>query len=263
MAFEKSASPFFVAAVLSMAAIAAPPMATAHDIETSQIGARTTLYVFGPELPFMFDIDGERLDFAWSDIKTFGGTGLGTLENGAGEVIGLNGEFWVADPTDTVPRKLADEITPSGVLATFFPTEKTTISTTVNLEALQTILDEAFGDTEAYAYMFRATGQLNFVEYQLSGPIPNGEILEEINANNSQAAVAIGTEKYDAENIQVTLLGIRAPSYLNTVLQVPYHMHFISDDKSVLGHVTDLEADDLEIEWTRVNAINLHMWDKR
>ncbi|MCP4319112.1 MAG: acetolactate decarboxylase [Hyphomicrobiales bacterium] len=61
----------------------------------------------------------------------------------------------------------------------------------------------------------------------------------------------------------MTLLGIRAPSYLNTVLEVPYHIHFLADDKSALGHVTDLQADDLLVEWSRVNAINLHMWDTR
>ncbi|MCP4319113.1 MAG: acetolactate decarboxylase [Hyphomicrobiales bacterium] len=119
-----------------------PPDASALDPQVTSIGARTTLYIFGPELPFMFDIEGERLDFAWTDIKTYGGTGLGTVENGAGEVVGLNGEFWIADPTDPVPRKLTGEITPSGIVASFFPSEKSTVSTTVNLEALQTLLDE-------------------------------------------------------------------------------------------------------------------------
>ena len=92
--------------------------------------------------------------------------GLGTLENGAGEVIGLKGEFWAADPTDPVPRKLTDETSPSGVMTSFFPTDKMTISTTVNLEALQTLLDERFVDTQAFAYLFSATGRLTFVEYQ-------------------------------------------------------------------------------------------------
>ena len=255
-------SAVLVAASLPLFALCLPTDTAAHDTSVTSIGPRTSLYVFGPELPFMFDIKGKRLDFAWSDIKTFGGTGLGTLENGAGEVIGLKGEFWAADPTDPVPRRLTDEITPSGVLTSFFPTDKMTVSTTVDLEALQTILDAEFIDTEAYAYLFSATGRLTFVEYQLTGPLPNGEILDMILDGDSQKAVTIGTRKYTAENIDVTLLGIRAPGYLNTVLEVPYHIHFLADDKSLLGHVTALQADDLAVEWTRVNAINLHMWDK-
>ena len=250
-----------LAIALSVPAMTVP--ALAHDKNLSSIGARTTLYIFGPELPFMFDVEGERLDFAWSDIKTYGRTGLGTLENGAGELIGLDGEYWVADPTDPVPRKLTGEITPSGVLTTFFPTDEETISTTVNLEALQTLLDQRFVDTGTFVYLFRATGTLNFVEYQLSGPVPNGEVLDMIIAGNSQEAATIGTQKYTAENMPVTILGIRAPAYLNTVLEVPYHIHFIADDRSALGHITDLQADDLKIEWTKVNAINLHMWDTK
>jgi len=247
---------------LTLLAALLPTATMAHDDNLTSIGPRTSLYVFGPELPFMFDIKGKRLDFAWSDIKTFGGTGLGTLENGAGEVMGLKGEFWAADPTDPVPRKLTDEITPSGLLTSFFPTDKANISTTVNLEALQTLLDEQFVDTQAYAFLFTATGRLTFVEYQLTGPVPNGEVLDMITAGNSQKAVTIGTQKYTAQDIEVTLLGVRAPGYLNTVLEVPYHIHFLADDKSALGHVTELQADDLAVEWARVNAINLHMWDK-
>ena len=258
----KGISRYISAVSLALLALGLPKSVGAHDSSVTSIGPRTSLYVFGPELPFMFDIEGGRLDFAWSDIKTFGGTGLGTLDNGAGEVIGLKGEFWAADQTDPVPRKLTDEITPSGVLTSFFPTDKTTISTTVDLEALQTLLDEQFVDTQAYAYLFTATGRLTFVEYQLTGPIPNGEVLDMIQAGDSQKAVIIGTKKYTAQNIDVTLLGIRAPGYLNTVLEVPYHIHFLADDKSALGHITALQADDLAVEWTRVNAINLHMWDK-
>ena len=43
---------------------------------------------------------------------------------------------------------------------------------------------------------------------------------------DSQKAVTIGTRKYTAQNIDVTLLGIRAPGYLNTVLEVPLSHSF-------------------------------------
>ncbi|WP_419914283.1 acetolactate decarboxylase [Hoeflea sp.] len=234
-----------------------------QDQEVTSIGARTTLFVFGPELPFMFNVEDERLDFRWSDLATYGNTAIGTLENGAGEVIAVKREYWVADPTDPTPRALTEEITPSGVVATFVPDRKYTVSTTVDLEALQTILDEQFVDTEAFVYLFRISATLNFVEYQLTNPVPNGEILAQIDAGNSQKAVTIGTQKYTAIDVPATLVGLRAPGYLNTVLQVPYHIHFLADDRSMLGHVTDLEADDLTVEWTRVNAVNIHMWDTK
>ncbi|WP_136659394.1 acetolactate decarboxylase [Nitratireductor sp. XY-223] len=249
------------AATCAALMLAALGNAAAHDQEVSSIGPRTTLFVFGPELPFMFDIVGERLDFRWADLVTYGNTAIGTLENGAGEVIGINREYWVADPTDPTPRKLTEEITPSGVVATFVPDQKYTVSTTVDLEALQTILDEQFVDTEAYAYLFRISATLDFVEYQLSGPVPNGEILAQIDAGDSQKAATIGTQKYTANDVPATIVGLRAPGYLNTVLEVPYHIHFLADDRSMLGHVTDLQADDLAVEWTRVNAVNIHMWD--
>ena len=235
--------------------------ALAEDDDISAVGPRTTLFLFGPQLPFMFDIKGQRLDFRWSDLAPYGNTGLGALENGSGMVIGIDREFWVADETDPVPRPLTEETTPSGLVATFIPDNSVDIEASLDLQALQAILDDAFGNTGTYAYMFRLTGIVDALAYQLTSPPPGGAVIEAIAEGDSQAAMTIGTEKFLIENQAVTLIGLRAPAYMNGVLQVPYRIHFIADDKSALGLVTDLLADNLKLEWTRVDAINIHMWD--
>ncbi len=249
--------------VATLLLLAQTGLAPAHDSEVSSIGARTSLYVFGPEIPFMFEVDGQVLNFRWSDLRSYGDTAIGTLTEGAGEVIGVDGEYWVADATDPVPRKLTDEVTPAGAVVSFFATDSFRIDNPVDLGALQTVLDDVFADSGTFIYLFRARGTLASVEYQLAGPLPNPEIRRQVEAGDSQAALTIGTRKYTATDVPMTMIGVRAPPHLNTVLQVPYHIHFLADDRSVLGHVTALETDDLTIEWTKVNAVNVHYWDVR
>ncbi len=235
----------------------------AHDGETSAIGARTSLYLFGPEMPFLFEVNGQKLNFAWSDLRSYGDTGIGTLTDGVGEVIGVDGDFWAADSTDPVPRKLTDEVTPSGAVVSFFPRHQFTIQNTVDLNALQTVLDDVFVDTDAFVYLFRATGTLRFVEYQLTAPPPSPDMIEQIRVGNSQAAMTAGSKRYSATNVPMTMVGLRVPPHLATVMQAPYHIHFLADDRSSLGHVTALDSVDLTIEWVKVNAINVHYWDVR
>ena len=194
----------------------------AHESEVSSIGARTSLYVFGPEIPFMFETDGQALSFRWSDLRSYGDTALGTLTEGAGEVIGVDGEYWVADATDPVPRKLIDEITPAGAVVSFFAADSFMINNLVDLNALQTMLDDVFDDSGTFIYLFRAMGTLASVEYQLAGPLPNPEIRRRIEAGDSQAALTMGTRKYTAADVPMTMIGLRAPLHLNTILQVPY-----------------------------------------
>ena len=51
---------------------------------------RITLHLFGPELPFMFEVTGGAQDFAWSELLDWGDAGVETVSQGAGEVIGVD-----------------------------------------------------------------------------------------------------------------------------------------------------------------------------
>jgi len=244
-------------------ALSMPGVAAAADSEITPIGARTSLYVFGAALPFLFPVDGERLNFAWSDLRSYGDTGIGTLTERAGEVIGIDGAYWMADSTDPVPRPVTDEVTPNAMVASFFPSDRFEIENLVDLNAFQTTLDDVFPDADAFLYLFRARGTLNYVEYQLAGAAPSRQVIAGIETGDSQQAVTIGTERMEATDVPMTLIGVRAPAYLDGVMETPYHIHFLADDRSILGHITALEADALSVEWTKVNAVNLHFWDVR
>lgn len=243
---------YFVAGIALILAGASPSTAKDDPI---------TLHVFGPELPFMFPVSGGQKDFAWSKLIASGDVGIGTISRGAGEVIGFDGAFYIAVPEHPTPRPVTDEMTPTGVAITFTPQHTLTIDKAVSLADFQSALDREFVDTETFVYVFKATATLASVEYQLAGPRPSKDVLDGIRSGESQKAVTIGTPKYTAKNLAVTLVGLRAPAYLNTVFEIPYHMHFLADDKSILGHISRMEASNIQVEWARTQALNIRYWD--
>ena len=198
--------------------------------------------------------------FAWSELIASGDAGVGTISGGGGEIIGFDGEFFAAVPDNPVPHPVSDELTPTGVVTTFAPEHSMTVPGTVDLSGLQAALDSAFEETETFVYVFKARARLELVEYQLAGPAPSKEVREGILSGRSQEAVTIGTPKRVLRNIDATLLGIRSPTYLNTVFEVPYHIHFLADDKSALGHVTRLQASDINVDWARARDVNVRYW---
>lgn len=246
-----------LAATVVATALTSAGTAMAHDGHSD----RLNLKIFGPELGFTFPVNRKAKNFHWADLIKAGDTGLGTITLGQGEVLGVDGTFYIATPENPKPRLVTDEMTPSGAVITFTAQKSFRIDGPVDLAALQHALDAQFVNTDTFVYMFKAHATLSFVEYQLAGPRPNRRIIDAIMTGDSQEAVTIGTPKFTARNLKATLVGIRSPLYLNRVLEIPYHIHFISDDKSVLGHITAVEARDLAIDWARTEAISIRYWD--
>ncbi|MGB3685039.1 MAG: acetolactate decarboxylase [Ornithinimicrobium sp.] len=149
--------------------------------------AAVTRNLFGPELPFLFETSGPNADFSWSELVATGDTGIGTVNGGAGEVLGVDGEFYVATADEPTPQMVSDEQTPTGAVAIFEPQESGTVAVATDLDAFQDALDEEFGttDTETSVWIFTATGTLSSLEYQLEWPTPNDEVTDEISEGKS------------------------------------------------------------------------------
>lgn len=227
--------------------------------ETSPV----TLHVFGPELPFMFKTSEMPQDFSWAEIVSWGDAAVGTIEKGHGEVIGFDNEFYVADPDNRTPRPVTKEMTPTGVVVKFVPEQSFDIGSITDLGEFQDALDATFVDTETFIYVFRARATFRQIEYQLEGPGQSSEMRSLIAVGQSQRAMTVGSTRYTVKDVPATLIGIRAPQYLNTVFEIPYHIHFLADDKTSLGHIVDLEASDVAVEWVRTDALDLRYWDKK
>ncbi len=176
--------------------------------------------------------------------------GLGTLNGLDGELIIVDGEAWQAGADGTV-RAVADSEKTPFVVATKFATDETVeIEQSLDHAALLTLL-EAHAPPDSGCDALRIDG--NFAKLHLrsvhrqSRPYP------------PFSEVAAHQVEWRHENLEGTLLGFRFPHAAQSIEMAGHHLHFISDDRTIGGHVLEASAGPATLRIETVGAIRLEL----
>jgi acetolactate decarboxylase len=170
-------------------------------------------------------------DVTVGELLAHGNHGIGTLQHLDGELVVLDGEGWVIDGAGTVRRVPPGTRTPFAVLCPFAPTTSAPLAGPLPLDELHHALDALATDGELVEAV-RVDG--TFADLTLRSvhaqrrPYPP---LAEVTKHQTEWSVPAASG---------TLVGFRFPD-ASAGLEVPgYHLHFLSDDRAVGGHVLDL-----------------------
>lgn len=162
----------------------------------------------------------------YGQILARGKTGLGTLGAGVGEAVGIDGEWWVVDESGDVHRLSPDDSTIFAATADFRPdNEGVDVSGTQCASTLQTAIDDFIGDqypeysTDLYWFLLLLEADLASIEWVDFAP-------------------SVAPEE-EADSLVGTLVGLRTPTYAESFGEAPYHWHFVSDNRKLVGHVQD------------------------
>lgn len=180
-------------------------------------------------------------DATIGEVLRMGNLGVGTVQHLGGELMILDGEAWLAT-ADGALRAVADsEQTPFAVVTAFSADVEQQQSSPLTYAAIQQQLDAmaaGMGDVVAVRVDGRFTDlELRSVHEQKPPYSPLSEVVE----HQTRWSVAAATG---------TLLGFRFPD-MTAGVEVPgYHLHFLSDDRQVGGHVLSvtLQSGSLAVE---------------
>jgi acetolactate decarboxylase len=175
-------------------------------------------------------------DLSFAELAEHGDLGLGTLNGLDGEMIALDGSFYRADVDGRVHPIAAAEQTPFAVVTNFEPTIDTGIDGPLSHAELLQRLDELIpAGTSSCA--IRLDGCFELVQAR-SVPLqsPPYRPLTEVVAEQ---------HVFELRDVAGTMLGFRFPAYVEGIEIAGHHLHFISDDRSVGGHVLDSRCDGL------------------
>ncbi|WFD34881.1 hypothetical protein MCUN1_001725 [Malassezia cuniculi] len=162
---------------------------------------------------------------------------------GLGTMLGIDGEVIVTDGTayhlcaDASPRVVPpDAQLPFAMVANIddgaHPCTWPSIS---SKDGLIDLLRSAERESDNRFVVFRAHGAFDYVKVRVvRGQVYPGQPLAEL--GDAQKVVEI-------ENTVGQLVGFVTPSYLAGVSVAGLHVHFLSDDKQLGGHVLELKAD--------------------
>lgn len=177
-------------------------------------------------------------DLSFAELAEQGDLGLGTLNGLDGEMIALDGRFYRADVDGRVHPIAAEAKTPFAVVTRFEPTIDVRIEEPLSHAELLGRLDQLV-PTGASSCAIRLDGRFELVRARsVPAQAPPYRPLPEVVAEQ---------HVFELEDVGGTMLGFRFPAYAEGIEIAGHHLHFISDDRGVGGHVLDSRSNGLRV----------------
>lgn len=170
-------------------------------------------------------LDGQT---TFAELARHGDFGLGTFNALDGEMTALDGEFFQATSDGRVNPVDPAMKTPFAVMIFFEPTVAIDIDTSMDLPGLANAVDGAIPGGNIF-YAIKAAGRFEQVTVR-SVPRQSPPYPSLVEAVAEQPV-------FDHRDIDGTLIGFRFPDYTQGLNVPGYHLHFLSNDRTVGGHV--------------------------
>jgi acetolactate decarboxylase len=184
------------------------------------------------------------------DLKKHGDFGMGTLDALDGEMIVLDHAFYQIK-ADGRAYLLNDKTTSPFATVTFFDAgQELTPDKTMGFKELTKFIDTKL-PSENLIYAIKVEGRFPSIKVRSAArqkkPFP---LLTE----------AIKEQKvFELKDQEGTLVGFRFPSYVEGMNVAGYHFHFLSKDKTLGGHVLDLQAEGARIQIDKTRGFSVEL----
>ena len=168
-----------------------------------------------------------------------GDIGFGTIEFPSGEMVIIDGAAYVGNCSGEVFRVAGDVTTPFAFATKFASSFQIPVDRCRDMSMVGNSLDQKIAE---------CSGGLNhFYMVKIHAVFPKINV-----RTTTRVKTEIGTESLreytDYEKIVGTVIALRCPAYAAHMNQPGWHMHFISDDRRVCGHVMELSVDSAQAE---------------
>ncbi len=169
---------------------------------------------------------------SFGELRRHGDIGLGTINALDGEMILLDGHAWQVRADGRI-RQVPDGRTTPFAVATFFDEDRMfDIAGPLDMPGLAGALDRELPSNNFF-YVVRLDGRFAYIKTRSVRPQkpPYPTLVE---ASKSQTV-------FERENVQGTLVAVRCPAFAAGINMPGWHMHFLSKDHKIGGHVLALQ----------------------
>ncbi len=185
--------------------------------------------------------------FPYSELAKHGDFGIGTVDGLDGEMLCLDGIFYQITSQGEV-KQIEPSVEAPYATVTYFDADKTQTIAGLNYTDLKNYIDNSLNDKEAI-YAIKVTGTFQYVQARAPAkqiqPYP---IL----------TVALQNQTiWTYQNISGTAIGFWFPYTLAGVDYTGYHLHIISDDRIVGGHILDCIITNATVQIDQTNKYQL------
>ena len=203
-------------------------------LSCNNVRRSTSIEVVGKMSDVMWkgDLSGKISTDSLSDANTYG---LGPMEYLSGEVLLFEGQTFISKVTDSVTHQVTRT---NAIKAPFFVYSKHSDLMDIpvtpsgfSLKSTEYLIDSIYADYD-YPLLVRIDGVFQDLIIH-SVDLPEGSLV------SSPDQAHEGLTKYDYKNISGSIIGFFSRNHkaIFTHHDSYFHAHFISDDRSVMGHL--------------------------
>jgi acetolactate decarboxylase len=177
---------------------------------------------------------GYEGDTTLAELLRLGDLGLGTIQQLDGELIIFDGHAWSAGADGSIRELSLDTLTPFAVVTHFEATVTASLDGPLGLAALHARIDE-LAPAASPVIAVRIDGEFSALSLRsVEKQSPPYKPLLDVVAHQTEWAVA---------HANGTLLGFRFPDATAGVEVPGYHLHFLSNDRTIGGHVMNITVE--------------------
>ncbi len=170
-------------------------------------------------------------DLSLGELLTRGDLGIGTIQHLDGELVIVDGDAWVAHGDGTVTAVTPATRTPFAVVCRFRPAAERELTGPIGFTELTAALD-AIAPTDEPVVAVRVDGEFRDLRLR-------SVHAQELPYPPLREVVSHQTE-WTVDQAHGSVIGFRFPDAASGIEVAGYHLHFLSDDRRVGGHVLDL-----------------------
>lgn len=162
------------------------------------------------------------------ELQQQGNFGIGTYDGLDGEMVLLDGLFYQVKADGKVYQPQLSITTPFAAVVEFGTENEIEIDPGTDFHRFEQIIDETLPTFNIF-YALRMEGKFSYIKTR---SVPRQE-----KPYLPLAEIAATQPTFEYENIEGTIIGFRCPDYVKGMNVPGYHLHFISKDKKVGGHL--------------------------
>lgn len=189
-------------------------------------------------------------DLTIDELAAHGDLGIGTVQHLDGEMVALDGEFFTAKADGSVRREQGSTRTPFAVVCRFTPDATIDLEGRTDLPGLTEQIDRAVG-ADAPVVAVRVDGTFRNVHVRsVPRQHPPYPPLAEVTARQIEWTVT---------ELRGSIIGFRFPDYAQGIDVAGYHLHIISNDRLVGGHLLGLDVVAARLQFDRSSELHLEI----
>lgn len=188
------------------------------------------------------------------ELMEHGDTGLGTFEDVNGEMIALDGHCYRAAKDGAVTEAPLDEGVPFASVAPFAAEKVFDLESITDIESLKDQLDLAIEE-------WFGLNSIHIVK--IDGEFERISARSELSFRSQHISLKrildMTQRSFEFDNVKGTLVCVYYPDYLDGINAPGWHLHFLSEDRTLGGHTFDVVLKHGTVSMQKLTGVEIEL----